>query len=333
MQDFREIMREQQVKWRENYLPHIKENGWQNGKQYNHILPRKYQWQNFYSEIREELEGYLKKNAIHPHTSIHNLLSSWAMCANLYWPFKNADGLKVFAKYLSTISGIEIDKIETMELEYAEEDLSPQKLLGEDEGMRGTGQTSPDLAVKFLTRDRRKGIFLIESKFTEHSFYSCSGYNKTKPGKPVNPDKRRCHRPDYIAGSDFKECHLIAWGRKYWDLLKDLLNYEKFSSLKMCPMSRSCYQLFRQQALAKGYESKYEISISCVAVDHRNEDLINSSVSVGLKPFPQGWREIFPDLQFLWLTHKDWFDFVKSNNRDGKWNDWLAYIENRYFNI
>lgn len=334
MKNFKEAMLAQQVRWRRNNLSHIKENGQQNGREYEHILPWEQGWQNFYPKIQSELKTYLKDNNIKAHTGIHNLLSSWVACANLYWPFRNNDGFILLGEYLGKATGIKINRIEGMELEYAEkeEDFQPQQLLGEDEGMRGSGQTSPDIAIKFLTIDKRKGIFLIESKFTEHSFYRCSGYSKTKPGKPVNPNNKRCHDMKQVVRSSFKDCHLTApeWERKYWDLLKNHFNYK---NLKICPMAKCCYQIFRQQALAKGLEKKYDISMSCVAVDSRNENLINSSLSVGLKPFPEGWKDVFPKLPFLWLTHNNWFDFVKSNNRDGKWNEWVDYIENRYFKI
>lgn len=337
MGQFREAMLEQQLKWRKINLPWITENGIQNGRKYEHILPRKNKIENFYPPIRsglfEDGVGYIEKNKIQPHTGIHNLLSSWVLCANLYWPFRNADGFKILGEYLSYYTGIDIYKIEAMELEYEEEALSPQEVLGEDVGIRGSGQTSPDLAIKFSTKNAQSGILLIESKFTEHSFYSCSGYNKTKPGKPVNPDKKRCHKTQGIIQSDFQDCHLIAWGRKYWDLLKGDLDYAKYGSLKKCPMASCCYQLFRQQALAKGFRNKYDIVVSCVTVDPRNTKLISLSSTVGLKPFPDGWKELFPNSPFQWLTHIAWFEFVKSHNESGRWDDWIRYVEERYFEI
>ena len=95
-------------------------------------------------------------------------------------------------------------------------------------------------------------------------------------------------------------------------------------------MSSSCYQLFRQQALAKGLERKYDIAVSAVATDTRNEELKNSSVRNGMKPFPEGWRELFPNLKFYWLTHNEWFHFVQQNNLDGKWDEWVKYVGDRY---
>jgi hypothetical protein len=95
-------------------------------------------------------------------------------------------------------------------------------------------------------------------------------------------------------------------------------------------MSSSCYQLFRQQALAKGLENKYDISVSAVATDSRNEKLKNSSVRNGMKLFPEGWKELFPNLELYWFTHIDWFKFVRQDNLNGKWDEWLKYIQERY---
>lgn len=335
MTDFKERVRIHQIKWRRERLPNIIGNGWQNGKSYEHILPKKHKVHNFYPAIQESLFDYIKQNQIQPHTGIHNLLSSWVVCSNYYWPFNNDDGRKIFVDYLNQFLSLNIEKIISIDLEYLDDQqsLSPSQLLGEKEGIRGSGQTSPDLAIVFINSDGDKGILLIESKFTEHSFYSCSGYSKTKPGKPINPDKKRCLDTECIIDSDFKSCHLLAWERKYWNILKDDLNINLFQKLKRCPMSISCYQLFRQQALSKGYEKKYSISISCVFTDLRNEKLINSVCSTGLRSLPNGWQELFPKLPFKWLTHNNWFKFVKANNSKGQWDKWINYIEGRYINI
>lgn len=348
MRKFDQLMRQHQKQWRKQYLPQITEVGCQNKKQYEHILPKEKFLHNFYPSIQHDLfdpnDGYLIKKKIQPHTGIHNLLSSWALCANLYWPFNNPEGFDILARYLNLKIDIQISEITKMELEYEEDkekdpDLSPHALLGENNGNRGSGQTSPDLAIKFKTVNGKSGILLIESKFTEHSFYGCSGYRTAKLGteenasRPSNPNNRRCHNTAGIMISDFAECHLLSsgWNRKYWDFLKDKLDKEKYASLKKCPMSNCSYQLFRQQALAQGFKKKYDVVISCVAADDRNEALKQSSHTTGLSCFPEGWKDLFPSLDFKWLTHNEWYEFVKVHNADGRWDEWVDYIGKRYF--
>jgi len=339
MDNFNQEIKAHQILWKRKNLPHIIKKGYQNGGYHEHVLPKAFFYENFFPLIREELfdstNGYLKKNNIKPHTGIHNLLSSWAVCANMYWPFNNQEGKKLLSRWLTKETRLDVSEIQQIELEYEDPNpkLNPGVLLGENnQGMRGSGQTSPDLAIIFKTLNGSSGILLIESKFTEHSFYVCSGYQKKSVTKyPPNPDKTRCHKPELILSSNFQECHLNTWDRKYWNLISNDIDHSKFVSLKRCPMSTSCYQLFRQQALAKGFEKYYDIVSSCVVTDKRNSTLVNSGHSVGLKPFPEGWRELFPSLQFHWFTHNSWFDFVKKNNQKGQWNKWLEYIGVRYY--
>jgi hypothetical protein len=338
MKDFKNEMRDYQVTWKIKYLSNIKAKGYQNGKSYDHILPKSNEKDNFFKPIRDELfntnNGYLQANNIKPHTGIHNLLSSWTLCANMYWPFNNEEGKNLLSKWLSKQLKLDISEIVKLELEYEDPipNLKPGLLLGENnQGMRGSGQTSPDLAILFKTSEDKIGILLIESKFTEHSFYVCSGYQKkTQTANIPNPDKTRCLNTASIISSDFDDCHLNTWGRKYWNLLSSDLNKDAFKALNRCPMSTACYQLFRQQALAKGYTKHFEVVASCVVTDERNITLVNSSKSTGMSAFPDGWKKLFPNLPFYWLTHNSWFEYVKTNNSVGRWNEWIEYIGVRY---
>lgn len=306
MEDFKNRMRDYQIIWKRKYLPHINGKGYQNGKGYDHILPKCNEQENFFKPIQNELfnlyNGYLKENNIKPHTGIHNLLSSWTLCANMYWPFNIDEGKILLSKWLSQHIKLDISEIVKLELEYEDpiQDLKPGFLLGENnQGMRGSGQTSPDFAVIFKTTKGKNGILLIESKITEHSFYVCSGYQKkTQTANNPNPNKTRCLSTSSIVSSNFDDCHLNTWGRKYWNLLSKDLNNDAFKALNRCPMSTSCYQLFRQQALAKGYEKYYDTVASCVVTDDRNITLSNSCKSSGMSMFPEGWKQLFPTLHF-----------------------------------
>jgi hypothetical protein len=339
MKNFKPIMHDHQENWKLKKLPHITLKGWQNAHQYDHVLPKLKLQENFYPPIRLQLfapaKGYLAKMAIKPHTGIHNFLSSWALCANMYWPFNNPEGKKLLAEYLKIETNLDIYEITELELEFEDIDdaYKPANILGEDtKGGRGSGQTSPDLAILFKNSNGDDGVLLIECKFTEHNFYACSGYKYNNPEDRLkNESNEICKNTKALLKNDFRECNLQKWNRKYWDLLKHDLNRLFFESLDRCPMSTCCYQLFRQQALAKGLEKKYKIVASCVAMDERNSTLINSGKRTGLKPFPQGWQELFPGLPFYWFTHQAWFEFVKANNAEGRWDEWIDYIGERYF--
>jgi|GEM_PF-825545 len=339
MASFKSKMVTHQILWKNNHLPHIAKHGWQNGKQYSHILPKVNQEENFFKPIQKELfypnYRYLKQKRFKPHSGVHNLLSSWALCAKMYWPFNNPEGKILLARYFKTQANLEIETIQSVELEYEDKSLAlkPAILLCEDNnGTRGSGQTSPDLAILFKTKKGEDGILLIECKFTEHSFYSCSGYKKQNPsGRVPNPDNKRCLDAKGILVSDYANCHLISWERKYWDLLGRDLDKVKFSSLSRCPMSSCCYQLFRQQTLAKRLQKKYSIVASCVAMNERNSTLIYSGNRTGLIPFPRGWQELFQIPPFYLLTHQAWFEYMKAHNHRERWDEWIEFVGERYF--
>lgn len=111
------------------------------------------------------------------------------------------------------------------------------------------------------------------------------------------------------------------------------LNSSKFSMLKRCPMSSGCYQLFRQQALAKGLSGHHDIVVSGVVMDNRNDRIKKTGVSAGLDELPVGWKELFPNMHFVWLSYNDGYCYVNDNNVSGEWSNWLQYVGERYFDI
>lgn len=208
--------------------------------------------------------------------------------------------------------------------------LHPSKLLGEQDGNRGSGQTSPDVAFIVKTKTGQ-GIILTECKFTEHSFYTCSARRKKDTTKRKgNPDPLRCmFEPDVC---DYKSiCHQTVWGRKYWSLLK--LSETGKNNLKRCPAATAGYQLFRQQALAEGImqSGNYSLVVSSVAFDNRNEGLKGCLRRTGINDFQTGWGEIFDGMaKFKTWTHQEWVQFVRDNQVNGEFDDWLTYLKKRY---
>ena len=129
------------------------------------------------------MPAYLDANKVQKHDGAHNLKSSWMQCANLYFPFR--EDYETIAGFLQKHVSRGIDTVNRIELEWAgKPPLDPTTLLGEPRGQRGANQTSPDVA--FIVNGG-KGIVLVENKFTEHSFYPCSGRKKIYG----NPDRER----------------------------------------------------------------------------------------------------------------------------------------------
>ncbi len=310
--------------------------GQQNGVRRRWILPADSWedglWPGIRSGSDNSLPVYLQRSRIEKHTGVHNLKSSWTQCANLYFPFRaTAAGRSILASFLKHHVDTEIDSLEQVELEYAEEgELHPSRLLGERDGARGTNQTSPDLG---LLVNGGSGLILVENKLTEHSFYECSAWkhpgNRRRLG---NPDPSRCDHPVEVARNPAGQCHQVAWGRRYWEHLAPVVDLDALAALPHCPAAKSGYQLFRQQALAEGIvqSGNYDLVVSAVAVDERNESLDRALGRSGVGGLRQ-WGAMFRGkARFAVFTHQQWVAWVREHDSTAQWEDWLCYVRTRY---
>ncbi|MFC1744443.1 hypothetical protein ACFL35_10655 [Candidatus Riflebacteria bacterium] len=335
MQIFQSEMEKHQIKWRKN---NIENQEWgvydiEDGKIYEHVLPEEIWEEGLFRPLRKNgkipLNSYLVDNCIVNHPGVHNLKSSWANCANLFFPFR--DKPELLKKFVEKKLKVSIKKINQLELEFAEEKpFDPHTLLGEPIGKRGQGQTSPDVGIVFEIEDGRKGLLLIENKLVEKSFYNCSG-TKDNNGD-THPEK--CRGFERIYKDLSNSCFLFNWQydkRKYWDYM--LPKKESLKKMKYCPAAYGGYQLFRQQALAEALlkTGKYSAVFSGVAYDKRNVKLIKCLSRAGIYDFTKGWGNIFHlNTGFFTFTHQEWVSFVKDNDRDGEWKEWHTYIIERY---
>jgi len=331
MSKFDVEMTAHQIGWRAKQ-GHDPELGWQNGRQYEHLLPRSAWKKSLWPPIAEGLASHLESAKIQAHSGTHNLKSSWVLCANLYYPFGlDSAGRGLLADFLRAYLDPSIETVDEVHLEYAEAGkLSPATLLGELGGSRGTGQTSPDLGI---IANCGRALLLIENKFTEHSYYACSARNvRAGSSRSPNPDITRCHRPAALIDGHADLCHQASWGRHYWYILGPIADREKIAELSCCPAALAGYQLFRQQALAEGIAQygEYDLVVSAVAFDDRNVGLARSLRSTGLDDL-SSWGELFHGkARFGCFTHQKWVDWVRTHDAEGLWTDWLAYVCARY---
>lgn len=336
MHNFDSYQEKLQIAWREKHI-RVKEYGVQNGKERPWILPRDDWelglWPGIRSDSAHSLPAYLEREKVQKHDGVHNLKSSWMLCANLYFPFQC--DLPLIAGFLRKHVESSVKSIKKIELEYAEDSLSPALLLGEPEGQRGKNQTSPDVAFICTVDGERRGLILVENKFTEHSFYECSGRKK----EYENPDRTRCMDFNALAGDPEKACYMTEWelgrrkNRRYWDYIT--FSDSGLKNLKRCPAAVAGYQLFRQQALAEAIAraqgSPYNKVISCVAYDARNETLVRSMRGAGIKDFTTDWVTLFDGkASFSTLTHQQWVNWVEKHDSTRRWRDWLVYVQERY---
>ena len=334
---FNEEMTSRQVKWRKTHIA-CQEHGRQGGRTYPWILPRhlweESLWPGIRSGSENSLPAYLRRTGVQEHQGVHNLKSSWVLCANLYFPFRQDAGLPILAGFLKEHVSATIEAVEEVELEYAADPpLDPQTLLGEPEaGRRGVNQTSPDVA--FLVRTAAgKGLILTENKLVEHHFYLCSGRKRSVR----NPDSGRCLDWEKLQADLYGQCWQRHWehgqrkNRKYWDHIQ--VSTRGQSALTRCPAATDGYQLFRQQALAEGIAAsgQFDLVVSCVAYDARNDKLIHCLHNSGVENFASDWGPLFSgQAHFSAFTHQQWVAWVRAHDPTGHWRDWLDYVEARY---
>lgn len=335
MKSFDKWMKRHQTEWRKYHLKFERFGQWK-GCDYPWLLLKdsweEGLWPGIGPESENPLSAYIQETGVHRHTYSHHLNSSWILCANLYFPFRaTADGRALFASFLKHQVAEEIESLKEIELEYAEDgELHPSHLLGEMGGIKGMGQTSPDLG---LLVNKGRGLILVESKFTEHSFYGCSAWkHEGNSRRSSNPDPDRCNHPVNIVKDPANQCHQAAWGRKYWDHLAPIVNQEVLSALPYCPATRYGYQLFRQQALAEGIaqSGRYDLVVSAVAFDERNDALNTALKRSGIAEL-KNWGNIFRGkAQFAVFTHQQWVRWVQEHDDSQQWDDWLRYVYSRY---
>jgi hypothetical protein len=333
MRDFDKWLSDSQTTWRTGNITTC-ELGTHNGVKRPWILPFTSWIEGLWPGIRKTLPEYIDSAHVEKHKGVHNLKSSWMLCANLYFPFKEQNGFELLAGFLRTHVSEKIRSVKMIELEYAEESpLDPKTLLGESSGgTRGANQTSPDIAF-IVETEAGKGLVLTENKLTEHHFYPCSG-RKAENG---NPDLDRCMNWGTLSKDIKGQCWQTQWknekreNRIYWTHVQ--ISDDGNKTLRRCPAATDGYQLFRQQALAEGIAAsgKYDLVVSCVAFDARNENLIHCLHNTGVEDFTTGWKALFSGkAQFATWTHQQWVTWVREHDTGRQWSDWLSYVETRY---
>ena len=329
--DFRKDQIKNQIEWKQKNISTSK-NGFFKGKPYRHIVPKELWKDTLWNPIRGLLLSYLNDSNIQHHSGVNNLLSSWIACVNLYFIIReNKEFKNLFLKFLQERVSQRIVDVNNVELEFAfNNKLCPEKILGERGGKRGAGQTSPDISF-LVTTEKSKGVIFVENKYAERNFSNCSARRKDDSKKRVgNSDPGRCMKA--ALNCDYKNiCHQVDWGRKYWSHFS-LTEYGRLK-LTRCPAATAGYQLFRQQALANGVakQSDFDLVVSTVAFDKRNQELVNCLKTTGIQDFTKDWKNVVQCRAiFKSWSHQEWVEFVRRNRFDDLQIKWIDYIEERY---
>ena len=343
MPNFRDQMLSKQLAWKQRFLPQVQGQGWWQKKQYAHILPRGSREENLWPGIQSggqfPLDDYLSVKGIQAHTGRDNLLSSWTLAANLYFPFgQSPEGRRLVADFLAAHVNGSISSVQAVELEWEHPHtaLQPPNLLGETDGSRGTNQTSPDVAFDVTLRGGGHGIVLTEVKFTEHNFYACSIRKQLDTARRTSS----CHSLSLLQADPRSLCgQHTEKGRRYWDHLHGVFDWR--AQLIWCPAASAGYQLFRQQALAEALavNSDLALVVSALAYHEGNARLVSSLRRTGrvtgkdsLRDIRSDWAKLFNgQAKFKTFSHQSWVAFVRRSTNRATWcSDWLGYITDRY---
>ena len=213
---------------------------------YSHILPAGCEYISVYEPIALELFSYLSKEYIEIHSGIRNLKSSQAACFNILFPMRKDLNLakSALGHFLPNV-----ESIDDMEFEYTGPPDITQWLGEPTKGKRGQNRTSIDAAVFWRDQGGRSNISLIEWKYTERNFGTCSMYS-SKEKKII------CDKVNLSSGEDpALLCPLSVEregnSRRYWDHLKiSGISLDKLKAISGCPFRTPLYQIMRQCEVA-----------------------------------------------------------------------------------
>ena len=213
---------------------------------YSHIFPAGCEYLSVYESIALELFDYLSKEDIVIHSGIRNLKSSQAACFNILFPMKQDLNL---AKSALNHFLPNAEYIEDIEFEYTGPPEITQWLGEPTKGRRGQNRTSIDAAVFWKDQGGRSNISLVEWKYTEKNFGTCSMYS-SKEHRIV------CDQIDLSSGKDpALLCPLSVEregnSRRYWEHLKiSGISRDKLKVISGCPFRTPFYQIMRQCEVA-----------------------------------------------------------------------------------
>jgi len=238
----------QQVRYKRKHYPDLV-----NGRDtrfsqhsYPHIFPAGCEYLSIYQPVALELFSYLSKEDIEIHSGIRNLKSSQAACFNILFPMRKDLSLAKAAlgHFLSNV-----ETIDNIEFEYTGPPEITQWLGEPTKGKRGRNRTSIDAAIFWRDQYKNSNISLIEWKYTEKNFGTCSVYSSNK-------QRIICDKIDLSSGKDPNlSCPLSIKregnSRRYWEHLRTSgILLDRLKAISGCPFRTPLYQIMRQCEVA-----------------------------------------------------------------------------------
>ena len=269
---------------------------------------------NFLPSLRNEIlsavhERNEKGKGIDIERTTQNLLSSQAMCFNLFVPLNlnKKYATAFFNQLLGDCQEITTD----IEIEY-----TPSKTIFNDQSNKGG--VDCDALLQYKNDKGESSLLVIETKYVEKEFSIC-GFRKNEFNKQKK--KRDLCPLDTIVDPDFSNCryqykkHYI-----YWEVAKasNLFNMDLIYS-ESCPFGGSLWQLWVNMTLAYGVAKERGCDVFKYAVicHERNDKLSdNGKVFLEFKKLLKNPKH----LKIIYLSDiKRSFEFLENNYPDITW--------------
>ena len=318
----------QQVAFRNDHWPELVDGRDINNPAhtYPHILPSGCEFLAVYEPIAFELFSYLSEEDIEIHSGLRNLKSSQAACFNILFPLKQNLQLavKVLGEFLPNLKAID-----SIEFEYTgPPDIT--EWLGEPPyGKRGKKRTSIDAAI-YWNDNKKTHISLIEWKFTERNFGTCSMYGKKE-------FRQMCEEINLSSNTDPDQlCPLVRQSkdtpRRYWEHMAVTgINPEKLQ-MKGCPFSTPLYQIMRQfEVAAYLRENRCADEVEVVLFTFRgNTELLEvpKTITTEYRDIISLWNSVLDNVPPLRLIYVD--NILENIEQYCEDTSWCEYLEKRY---
>jgi len=218
-------------------------------KKFGHILTEDdaNNGMNLLPSLRNEIlstvhERNEKGKGIDIERTTQNMLSSQAMCFNLFVPLNSNKKYATvfFNQLLGDCQAITHD----IEIEY-----TPSKIIFNDQS--GKGGVDCDALLQYKNDKEQNSLLVIETKYVESEFSVC-GFRKNEFNKQKK--KRELCPVGTIVDTDFSNCRYhYKKHYNYWEVAKasNLFNMDLIHS-ESCPFGGSLWQLWVNMALAYG---------------------------------------------------------------------------------
>lgn len=257
----------------------------------------------------------LSGKGVHLGRTLGNMLSSQALCFNIFGPLQSEQGglelagqvLSGFVPGLATVLSIDIEYTPSAEV------------FGDQ---FGRGGVDCDVRMDFSDREGQRGVLVIETKFVEDSF-SCCGHCKPGAGDPCPSDVR--------IGADFQGCRYVRKNRyRYWQRATEAGSLRlPFGQEVGCPFRGPLWQVWVNHTLAHAEAKSRGAShaVFAVCAPAENEALLANG------PVLEKFRDLVTDpstVVFIPLEQLLSRLHELAGSRSAVWGQWPELLRTRY---